>query len=180
MVTYLSNVGAPTCSFRERTAAIRHNPDSVPAFSLNCELSTVDCELLFSPNSSHSGTIGNRCPTSRTRSHSYHYIKYPCRRADIFGAGTAIQERTSPTGSEQAPSGPYTSFEPSFSVKSDHSRTIGNCCPTSRTHYNIYHYLKYPCRCADNFVSRTDHCTSAIPGLSRNAFFQPCTANCRL
>src|SRR5271157_1000107 len=29
-------------------------------------------------------TIGNRCPTSRTRSHIYHYIKYPCRRADIF------------------------------------------------------------------------------------------------
>src|SRR5208283_3165017 len=36
-------------------------------------------------NSDHSRTIGNCCPTSRTRSKIYHYITYPCRRADIFG-----------------------------------------------------------------------------------------------
>jgi len=67
-----------------------------------------------------------------------------------------------------------------LATNSNHSRTIGNCCPTSRTRSNIYHYSKYPCRRADNFVSGTHHCTSAIPGSSRNAFFQLCTVNCRL
>src|SRR5208337_3965077 len=28
--------------------------------------------------------------------------------------------------------------------------TIGNCCPTSRTRSNMYHYITYPCRRADN------------------------------
>jgi hypothetical protein len=37
-------------------------------------------------NSNPSHSIGNCCPTSRTRSHIYHYIKYPCRRADNFRA----------------------------------------------------------------------------------------------
>ena len=36
---------------------------------------------------------------------------------------------------------------------SNHSRTVGNCCPTSRTRSNSYHYITYPCRCADNFAA---------------------------
>jgi len=45
-----------------------------------------------------------------------------------------------------------------LATNSNHSRTTGNCCPTSRTRFNIYHYITYPCRHADNFVSATDHC----------------------
>jgi hypothetical protein len=73
------------------------------------------------------------------------------------------------------------SFPSSFplATNSNHSRTIGNCCPTSRTRSNIYHYITYPCRRADNFASATDHGKSAIPGSSRNALFQLSTVNCR-
>src|SRR5208283_779581 len=45
-------------------------------------LSAVNCKRAF--RASHSPTIGNRCPTSCARFNSYHYIKYPCRRADNF------------------------------------------------------------------------------------------------
>ncbi|MGO9073965.1 MAG: amino acid permease [Terriglobales bacterium] len=65
----------------------------IPALTQNIggggtfEPSTFDFEPLFSPNSTHSRTIGNCCPTSRTRSYIYHYITYPCRRADILECG---------------------------------------------------------------------------------------------
>src|SRR5208283_1903589 len=52
----------------------RNSPKCRFQFRACCQLSTVYCELPFSP------TTGNCCPTSRTRSHIYHYIKYPCRR----------------------------------------------------------------------------------------------------
>ena len=44
----------------------------------------------------------------------------------------------------------------SLTTNSNHSRTIGNCCPTSRTRSNIYHYIKYPCRRADIPISALD------------------------
>ena len=34
------------------------------------------------------------------------------------------------------------------------SCATGNCCPTSRTISNMYHYIKYQCRRADNFGVR--------------------------
>jgi len=43
-----------------------------------------------------------------------------------------------------------------LATNSNHSRTIGNCCPTSRTPSNIYHYITYPCRRADNFAAADD------------------------
>src|SRR5271157_5511085 len=55
-------------------------------------LSTVNCELPFSR------TIGNCCPTSRTRSNMYHYITYPCRLADNFGVRRLAAAFTVDTG----------------------------------------------------------------------------------
>ena len=43
-----------------------------------------------------------------------------------------------------------------LATNSDHSRTIGNCCPTSRTRFHSYHYITYPCRRADNFAFPRD------------------------
>ena len=40
--------------------------------------------------SHHSRTPGNRCPTSCTCSCIYHYITYPCRRADIFASPSRV------------------------------------------------------------------------------------------
>ena len=68
----------------------------------------------------------------------------------------------------------------SLATHSNHSRTIGNRCPTSRTCSKSYHYIKYPCRRADNFVSGTHHGKRAIPGSPRTAFFQLPTVNSRL
>jgi hypothetical protein len=39
---------------------------------------------------SFSRSTGNCCPTSRTRSHIYHYITYQCRRADIFASPSRV------------------------------------------------------------------------------------------
>jgi hypothetical protein len=63
---------------------------------------------------------------------------------------------------------------------SNHSRTIGNCCPTSRARSNIYHHITYPCRRADIFVSRKSHIKSANYRLQRSAFSQLSTVDCAL
>ncbi len=34
-------------------------------------------------------------------------------------------------------------------TNSNHSCTVDNCCPTSRTSHIMYHYITYPCRSAD-------------------------------
>src|SRR5208283_4303216 len=47
-----------------------------------------------------------------------------------------------------------------LSTDSNHSRTFGNCYPTSRTSSNIYHYIKYPLSARRQFCS----------GPSRNTF----------
>src|SRR5271157_1833837 len=44
----------------------------------------------------------------------------------------------------------------SLATNSNHSRTIGNCCPTRRTRSNIYHHITYPCRRADIFIPTRD------------------------
>lgn len=61
---------------------------SRPGPFVNSRLSTMNCPS--STKSVHSGTMGNRCPTSRTRSHIYHYITYPCRHADIFASQSRV------------------------------------------------------------------------------------------
>src|SRR5208283_5470583 len=46
--------------------------------------------------------------------------------------------------------------EGSLATHSNHSRSIGNCCPTSCTRSHIYHYITYPCPRADNFAAADD------------------------
>ena len=45
---------------------------------------------------------------------------------------------------------------PPLATNSDHYRSIGNRCPTSRGCSHIYHYIKYRCRRADNFAFTRD------------------------
>jgi hypothetical protein len=52
------------------------SPPLLPLLPSRSSLATI---------SNHSRTIGNCCPARRTRSNIYHYITYPCWRADIFG-----------------------------------------------------------------------------------------------
>ncbi len=91
------HVGAPTILFRERTTASQQFPDRRAMLSSNCALLTVDCELLFSPNSNHSRTYE---PGSRKSNYSRTYAKQGgggrylsgnvseiCRRADILECG---------------------------------------------------------------------------------------------
>src|SRR5208337_2486888 len=66
------HVGAPTILFRERTTASQQFPDRRAMPSSNCALSTVGCELLFSPNSNHSRTYA---PVARKSNYSRTYAK---------------------------------------------------------------------------------------------------------
>ena len=43
-----------------------------------------------------------------------------------------------------------------LATNSNHFRTIGNCGLTSRTRFNMYHYITYLCRGADNFIHAHD------------------------
>jgi hypothetical protein len=63
------HVGAPTILFRQRTTASQQFPDRRAMLSSNWALLTVDCELLFSPNSNHSRTserVARKSNYSRT------------------------------------------------------------------------------------------------------------------
>src|SRR5208283_2537817 len=70
--TASTHVGAPTILFRERTTARQQFPDRRAMLSSNCALLTVDCELLFSPNSNHSRTYAR---VARKSNYSRTYAK---------------------------------------------------------------------------------------------------------
>jgi hypothetical protein len=53
-----------------------------------------------------------------------------------------------------APSCRLSAVNCELAFRTSHSRTIGNCCPTSRARSNVYHYITYRCRRADNFGVR--------------------------
>ena len=67
------HVGAPTILFRERTTASQQFPDRRAMLSSNCALLTLDCELLFSPNSNHSRTYAR---VARKSNYSRTYAKH--------------------------------------------------------------------------------------------------------
>ena len=85
-VSSLSSVVRPSCSAFSFSPLVTRLP---------AEASAEECHSPLATNSNHSRTIGNCCPTSRTRSNIYHYITCPCRRADNFAA--ARLRRTGPT-----------------------------------------------------------------------------------
>src|SRR5208282_6874611 len=83
-------MGHPAREPKSTDESVRATAAGESGGGLGCRREECDCRSFsgggsLATNSDHSRTIGNCCPTSRTRSNIYHYIKYPCRRADIFG-----------------------------------------------------------------------------------------------
>jgi len=65
-------------------------------------------------------------------------------------------------------------------TSSSHSRTIGNCCPTSGTNSNMYHCIRWQCRRADIFAlapaARSDFSLSHVDDSPAGVQCQPSPA----
>ena len=79
-----------------------------------------------------------------------------------------------------APSCRLSAVNCELAFRTSHSRTMGNCCPTGRARSNMYHYITYRCRRADNFASCKHHRNSPKRSLRFHACYRLSTVDCGL
>jgi len=72
---------------------------------------------------------------------------------DPVGMVSPFSRRLSPLATHHSPLACPPQLWRRRATSSGHSRAIGNCCPTDRTHSFIYHYITYPLSARRQFWS---------------------------
>ncbi len=161
------HVGTPTILFRERTTASQQFPNRRAMLSSNRALLTVDCELLFSPNSNHSRTY-------RSPSRKSNYSRTYARQGGGTYMVTYLRKVGAPTILRGSPrkDGPYTSRRsPGTGLKTGHYMRKADTGTMARETFCEAHayYWREARRgvCRAEAVVKGVHCADpAFPGAS--------------